>query len=99
MITVNFETEECNQCGIIFQVPEEFCENRQEDGSIFYCPNGHGQSYVVEADDNQTKDRQIENLESKNRDLQIQVRQLKCKLMRGFGWCDKLKMWWKGGLA
>lgn len=93
MTTVNFETEECCECGIIFQVPEDFAENRQNDGQTFYCPNGHGQSYT------DTDDEKIEKLENDKRELQVQVRQLKCKLIGKVGMRDKLKMWWRGGLA
>ena len=85
MTTINFETEECCQCGIIFQVPEEFSENRQEDGQTFYCPNGHPQNYT------DTDDEKIKRLENEKQQLQIQVRQLKCKLIGKVGFWDKLK--------
>lgn len=93
MTTVNFETEECCECGIMFQVPEEFAENRQEDGQSFYCPNGHEQHYA------DTPDVEIEKLEAKNRELQIQVRQLKCRLLGQVGFRDRIRMWWRGGLS
>lgn len=93
MTTVNFETEECCVCGIVFQVTEGFSEKRSEDGRTFYCPNGHGQSYQDCEDD------KIEKLEAKNAELQIEVRKLKCRLIGRPGVIDRLKTWWRGGLA
>ena len=93
MTTVNFETEECCECGIFFQVTEDFYENRRNDGRVFCCPNGHGQSYC------DTDGERMEKLESENQELQVRVRQLKCKLIGKVGMSDKIKMWWKGGLA
>lgn len=93
MTTVNFETEECCECGIIFQVPEEFAENRQNDGRTFYCPNGHGQNYA------DTAEEEVGKLKNENHRLQVEVRQLKCKLVGKVGVCDRIKMWWRGGLG
>jgi len=93
MTTTNFETVECCECGIQFQVPECFDENRQEDGREFYCPNGHSQSYSDCTND------KMEKLENDNRELRVQVRQLKCRLIGKAGVWDRLKTWWRGGLA
>jgi hypothetical protein len=90
MTTIEFETEVCLECGITFQVPAEFSENRQNDGREFFCPNGHGQSYQAEDE--------LEKMQAKNRELQIEVRQLKCKLMGRVGFRERLATWWKGGL-
>ena len=92
LTTTNFEPVTCCNCGIVFQVPEEFDENRQEDGKLFFCPNGHAQSYE------DSDDEKIEVLEAKNRELQIEVRQLKCKLLGHVGMRQKINMWWRGGL-
>ena len=93
MTTVNFETEECCACGIIFQVPEEFSENRQADGRDFYCPNGHVQHYC------DSDDEALAKLEAEKAELQVQVRQLKCRLLGKTGMRDRLRVWWLGGLA
>ena len=93
MTTQNFETVDCCNCGIKFQVPEEWDENRREDGRWFYCPNGHKQKYTDCTDD------KIEKLENENRELRAQVRSLKCRLMGKAGLKDRLKTWWLGGLA
>ncbi len=90
--TINFEQLECCNCGIIFQVPEEFDENRQEDGQMFYCPNGHEQNY------RDTCEEELEKLEARNRELQIEIRQLKCRLLGEIGMKEKIKMWWLGGM-
>ena len=91
MTTISFETETCCICGIIFQVPEDFAEDRQADGKDFYCPNGHDQHYC------DTDDEKIKKLEEEKRELQIKVRQLTCKLVGKVGMCDRIRMWWKGG--
>ncbi len=93
MTTVNFETEECSECGVIFQVTQEFSENRQEDGQTFYCPNGHAQHY---ADSDEEK---ITKLEAEKTALQVEVRQLKCKLLGKVGMRDKIRMWWRGAMS
>lgn len=93
MTTVNFETEECCVCGVLFQITEEYSEDRQSDGATFYCPNGHAQSYT------DSDDEQIEKLEARNREQQIEIRRLKCRLLGQVGVVDRLRMWWKGGLA
>lgn len=90
MTTINFEVEECPECGIVFQVPEEFSESRQEDGREFYCPNGHKQQYADCVED------EIEKLEEQNRALQIQVRKLKCKLLGRSGIRDRIMKWLTG---
>lgn len=93
MTTVNFETIDCCECGIKFQVPEEFDENRQEDGREFYCPNGHEQAYTEPTDD------KVKKLEAETRELRKQVSQLKCKLLGKVGAVDRVKTWWRGGIG
>jgi hypothetical protein len=44
--TNDFTTIECYKCGILFSVSKEFDDNRRKDKMTFYCPNGHGQSYI-----------------------------------------------------
>lgn len=43
---VTLATEECYKCGVVFAVPESFQNKRRQDGSEFFCPNGHGQVYT-----------------------------------------------------
>lgn len=41
----------CNKdCGMSFQVPGWWDKGRRETHAIFYCPNGHQQSYQVESE-------------------------------------------------
>lgn len=91
MTTINFETETCCVCGIIFQVPEEFSDDRQTDGATYFCPNGHAQNYV------DTPDERIASLEEANAKLTIEVRQLKCALLGRVGFWQRVKMWFGGG--
>ena len=90
METIEFETIECCDCGIVFQVPADFDENRVEDGREFYCPNGHEQSYPDCEDD------KLEELEKENTELKKHIRQLKCRLTGQNGMLDKLKVWLLG---
>lgn len=39
-------TETCSACGILYAMDEQFQRERQADKRMFYCPNGHGQSYT-----------------------------------------------------
>lgn len=38
---VTLEDTTCNNCSIVFAVPEDWLANRRTDGATFYCPNGH----------------------------------------------------------
>lgn len=93
MTTINFETVDCCHCGIVFQVPEEFDQAREQDGRTFYCPNGHEQFYPDGDDD------KLQQLELQNTELRKQVRQLKCRLVGQVGFKERIRVWWFGGLA
>lgn len=42
----------CHQgCGIAFCVPAWWEKKRRDDHTTFYCPNGHGQSFSKESDE------------------------------------------------
>jgi len=43
--TANFVIEECYKCHIPFGVTQKFFNMKQDNGSSFYCPNGHCQVY------------------------------------------------------
>ena len=38
---------ECVSCGMIFAFSQRFCDDRKNDHGTFYCPRGHGQSFVT----------------------------------------------------
>lgn len=42
---LDFVTEECCACGVIFAVTSDQQRNFKDTKKSFYCPNGHGQSY------------------------------------------------------
>lgn len=42
---VVLETEECCSCGVMFAMPGSMQRRCRNDGSYFYCPNGHPQHY------------------------------------------------------
>jgi hypothetical protein len=50
-VTEQLFVEECCNCGIPFAMTEQFKEERVRDKRLFYCPNGHSQSYRGESFD------------------------------------------------
>ncbi len=48
-------TEECCVCGIKFAITKIQHTRLNSCKNTFYCPNGHGQSYVGESDDKKIK--------------------------------------------
>ncbi len=49
-VSVNIETQECANCGVIFGMPDYLVKMRRQDGSPFYCPNGHNLVFKSEID-------------------------------------------------
>lgn len=43
--TINMVAVECCNCGVCFAMPADLNRNFRESKRMFYCPNGHGQSY------------------------------------------------------
>ncbi len=41
----NFVKVECCGCGVIFAVSSDFQSHWKKTKQVFYCPNGHSQSY------------------------------------------------------
>ncbi len=56
-ITLGFELQHCIECGIRFQVPHGFTDQRRQDTRAFYCPNGHSMSYRESTLDKVTRER------------------------------------------
>ena len=48
--TVTLETITCYLCAMVFAVPAEWKQFRRNDHASFYCPNGHGQSYLARSE-------------------------------------------------
>lgn len=44
-VTASFEPIDCCSCGLRFWVPAYWKSERKGDKKLFYCPNGHSQSY------------------------------------------------------
>lgn len=38
---VTLVTHQCGECGITFAMPQHFRDEKRENGTPFYCPNGH----------------------------------------------------------
>lgn len=49
-VTRRLVTECCCNCGVEFAMPSELMRELRESHKSFYCPNGHGQSYVGKTD-------------------------------------------------
>lgn len=45
-----FELIHCYKCGVAFALPQELVRSLRETHISFYCPNGHGQSYLQETE-------------------------------------------------
>lgn len=54
--SLQFETEECYKCGVLFAVTRDLRENWLRDKTQFYCPNGHPQSYTESTADKLRKE-------------------------------------------
>ena len=67
IFTAHLISEVCCRCGICFGVPSEFLNNRIKDKAQFYCPNGHGQSYVESEADKVRREMQKQLDAEKNR--------------------------------
>ena len=48
-VTVNLSTCNCSVCGIVYTLPCNMRERREEDHETFYCPNGHRQHFPGES--------------------------------------------------
>lgn len=49
-IKVKMAYEECCKCGVVFGIPQSLKDRLLSTKDFFYCPNGHAQQYVGEAD-------------------------------------------------
>lgn len=88
-IIMNFVEHTCINCGCTFYIPQTLDTMRREDQKSFYCYNGHSQSYsksalsilqdkynsdIANKDFSiRSRDRQINDLESKVRLLNKQL--------------------------
>jgi hypothetical protein len=55
--TVTFVTEDCCECGVPFAMTKEFKDRKVNDHSRFFCPSGHGQSYVGKTEEERLRER------------------------------------------
>jgi len=44
--TITLVSVECYTCGVIFGLPSQLKRNLLDNHEMFYCPNGHGQSFI-----------------------------------------------------
>ena len=59
--------EECCRCGVAFGIPKDLHKEQLDDGSWFYCPNGHRQHYSES-----TEQKLKQQLREKEREIQRQ---------------------------
>lgn len=69
--SIELEPIECCNCGVIFGMPPQWIANRKETKDIFYCPNGHGQSYTESTADHLRK--QLEEEKKKLANSQFEL--------------------------
>lgn len=98
---IEFEEEVCVNCGLHFQVPDDYQELRKYDGRNFYCPNGHAQHYNYAEREKQKNalteaNAKINELSEELNASKIEIRQLKCRLMGKNTMFDRIRTWWKG---
>lgn len=63
-ITMQYVSEECCACGVIFCVSQQLHNQFKSKKQTFYCPNGHGQSYTKS-----TADELREQIEQRDRTI------------------------------
>jgi hypothetical protein len=79
----------CGKCGIEFAVPEYWRTKRLQDHHDFYCPNGHGQHFIVETEADKLRKELNQQIQShdqtlaKLRDAEEQARKLERRLKHG----------------
>lgn len=56
--SVDFETETCFKCGVLFAMTSDYRNNRRRKRDTFFCPNGHSQHYVGKTDTEKLKEAQ-----------------------------------------
>lgn len=62
---------------------ESLVNRRKRDGSIFYCPNGHGQNFTESKESTiQKLQEEIKDLKDKLEATQFELRQLKCQNLK-----------------
>jgi len=96
--TIEYETMECGECGILFALSMSFYRERKELGKAWYCPNGHSRVFRESVVEKLRKDleaerkRRIEPWDRANR-AEAEVEKARRKLSRvGKGvcpWCKR----------
>lgn len=66
-------------CGISFAVPDRWQEQKRNDHSIFYCPNGHQRAYNGESEEEKLR-RENQRLVQKRAELEDDIRDRDAKL-------------------
>jgi len=75
---------ECYNCGVIFSVSNELDQNFRKTKKLFYCPNGHGQSYTkgtaeILSEQLQDKKNRVFELENEVARLERKLKRKPCK--------------------
>lgn len=66
-------TETCCNCGMMFAIPVDLQRKFSEKHTIFYCPNGHGQSYTGETDAERFKRLYLEESAENTRQKRVRL--------------------------
>lgn len=60
-LSIELEPVECCNCGVVFWVSKRLVKNWKETKDKFFCPSGHGQSFMESTSEKLRKD--IKSLE------------------------------------
>lgn len=81
--TGQFVVEDCCRqgCGIAFGIPRDLYDRlRADTGTVFYCPNGHGQSYTGKSDAQKLRDAEARETHLKD---QLEAAEAEAESRRG----------------
>lgn len=70
--TIELNPKECPTCGVVYGLSRDFDRRRDEDGKVWYCPQGHSVVYTDTTVDRLK--RRIETLEGREEDLRESVK-------------------------
>lgn len=91
-VSVNFQLfcQTCIECGMVFGVPSDWDRERRRDHKRMFCPNGHGQSYAGQTEEERLR-KELERLSSNLQWERAQVRIMEREVIAQKGLVTKAK--------
>ena len=81
-ITEKLSIENCIACGMAFGMPSAVEKGRRRDHKSFYCPNGHGQHYAAENEEEKLR-RQLTDAMARETSLRDESDRIKRRIANG----------------